>query len=232
MGIFNGIHIKYLLISLVITVLFLVLAYPFNKKKYAKFLGIIILLIKAIDIFIRIYIEKTSVAGVQETAVNALPFHLCNIAIILAGIYLLTENKYLYGIIYSWMYGAFLVMLLPSNFTFITKTYPVLFFLTHTMIIVAVIYGRKYFRHRMNYKMLILSLFAYILASVNAYFVNINLGTNFFYLNGYILPIFAKMFSLNMYRIVFLFLNLSAITLLFLLDRKFIKDETPVTKKN
>lgn len=220
MATFNSNHINSMLIAWIITLVLIILSIPFNKRKYATFLGYFILLSKLVDIIIRVFFEKIKVGNTYSTYLDALPLHICNIAVILAGIYLITKNKYIYGIIATWIFAPILVMFIPSNFTYITRYYPVVFFLTHTVIISAVLYGFIYFKERLTFKMYLLSVFAFLLAYVNAYYVNEKLGTNFFFTHDYIIPIVSKYFSIKVYRIIYVIVDIILITFVYRLFRK------------
>ncbi|VWL85207.1 TMEM164 family acyltransferase [Oceanivirga miroungae] len=223
MASFNSNHINSMLTAWIITLFLLVLAIVFNKRKYATFLGYFILLSKIADIVIRVFLEKIKVDGVYSQAVDALPFHMCNILIILSGIYLITKNKYLYGIIVTWIFAPILVMFIPSNFTYITWYYPIVFYLTHTMIIMTAIYGFVYFKQRLSFKMYLVSVVVLLLAFTNAYFVNNKLKTNFFFTHDYVMPVISKYLSLKVYRIAYIIANIIGVTATYSLARKLRK---------
>lgn len=220
MASFNSNHINSMLIAWLITIALLVISLPFNKKKYGTFLGYVVLISKFLDIVIRIFFEKIKVGNAYSTFLDAMPLHMCNISIILAGIYLITKNKYLYGIITTWIFAPILVMFIPSTFTYITWYYPIVFFITHTLIISTVIYGAVYYKERLNFKMYIVSVIVFLLAYANAYFVNEKLGTNFFFTHEYILGFLSKIFVLFFYRILYIIVNILGITSIYLLSRK------------
>ncbi len=212
MYMFSREHLMGVFLAILISKILFIVAKPFNKEKYGKFLGYLILISKSIDILIRLFIEK-------YPAIEALPFHFCNIAIIISGIYLITRIEYLYTIVYCWSYGAFLTLLIPSTFTFSTRTYILFFFLTHVMIILSAVYGYVNYNHRVSFKGYILSLILFALTVINAFIWNNMLGTNFMYVNDYILP-FLSFMPFKIYIVLFLTLHILVMTLLYLVFRK------------
>ncbi|WP_067138918.1 TMEM164-related integral membrane acyltransferase [Oceanivirga salmonicida] len=212
MGLFNKPHLMGLGLALIITIMLFVLAKPFDKKKYGKFLGVFIILAKMFDIYLRVFVEK-------YPPFESLPFHFCNISILLSGIYLITRNKYMFSMIYCWGYGAFLTLLIPTSFVFTTYSYVIFFFLTHSLILATIIYGYKYYNHRVSFKGYILSLILLVIAIINAHFWNVRLGTNFMYLSDYILPI-VKFIPFNIYLVLLFVLHVFAITSSYLIGKK------------
>ncbi len=209
---FNDDHLYIVSAAIVITIMFFALATLFNKRKYGIFLGYFIIIVKIGDILIRVFIEK-------YPPLEALPFHLCNVGILLSGIYLITKNKYIYTVIFCWSYGAILTLIIPTTFNFTTRMYILFFFLTHSMILLSVIYGKVYYKHKVTIKGYTLAIILFVLLALNARYWNNRLGTNFMYVNNYILP-FLKFMEFKIYLIIYISLHILTISLFYLIGKK------------
>lgn len=211
---FSHHHINALMISLVISIIILVIPLFFkNKKRISSFIGIVIIAIKVLDIYYRIKIERFPLY-------DNIPLHICNVLIILSGLYLITKKSMLYNILYYSMYAPAIVLVVPGYFIYKTPFYIVLFMLTHMVILTVVIYGKLYLKARLSKKGLYFSLIFYLFMVVVAYFVNKRLNTNFFYINNYILRDLAFL-KFRTYLILFILLNIVSQILLYNIRKLF-----------
>lgn len=213
---FDTHHITALLMSTIISLILLLMPIFFKSKKtYGIFLGYFVVLTKILDILYRIYYEKFPIY-------EALPFHLCNFAIIVSGISLILGSKKLYNVVYHYSYAAIIVLFIPGSFNYSTLFYIFLFMFTHMIEIVVILYGRIYLNYKINRDGYILSIILFILLVINASFVNYRLGTNFMYVTDYILPAF-KFMPFNIYLIIFLSLHILSQTVMYKLRKLFYK---------
>lgn len=211
---FSPHHKNALIISIIISIiLFLIPMFFKNKKKISIYIGIFIILVKIFDIYYRIEIERFPFY-------ENLPLHICNVLIILSGLYLITKNNIFYNILYYFIYAPIVVLIIPGYFMYKTPFYIVLFMLTHMLILDVVIYGKIYLKAKLNKKGLYYSILTYFILLVVAYFVNLRLHTNFLYINGYILRDLSFL-KFRIYLILFITLNVLSQILLYNLRKLF-----------
>lgn len=213
----QSIHYKNaMLISFVIVSIMLLLPLFFkNRNKLAKFYGYFILLAKLFDIVYRIFVEK-------YPFFNNMPFELCNIAIISAGIYLITKRNVFFNITYTFVYGAIITILAPSEFSYKTGLYIFSFIFTHVLIIFTVVFSFIYLRPKITVTGLIISIIVYILLVINALIQNHALNTSFMYLSSYIHPM-LKYIPFRLYQVLLPLVNILAIITMWTLGYKIQK---------
>lgn len=209
---FSYIHLKGVVVSIILSMLLMLVGMFFNKKKFATFLGYLFIILKIYETYYRIFIEK-------YPFYDNLPLHLCNIAFIVGAIYLITKSKIMYNILYHFLYGAILVLILPSYFPYSTKFYIYFFFFMHVLEIFIVIYGKMYLGARVTNNGYIISIITYIILVIIALFVNRELHTNFMYVNDYILPQF-KIISFNIYLVIYVLMNILFMSMMNLFSKK------------
>lgn len=206
---FNNIHIQSLIFSSIVSIILFIIPFfkKVNQKKYTTFLGYFFLFLKILDIYWRIVFEK-------EEWFYTIPLNLCNISLIVAGIYLIKRNNTLFNLVYFWFTGAILAIILPGIITYMTKTYVYIFMITHFMEVLAVIYAFTHLDCRVTKKGLYCSLIGYMIIVIIAKVVNRILGTNFMFVDDYIISAvsFIKPFLLYQILLVGLFMLSMIIT--------------------
>ncbi|WP_067141981.1 YwaF family protein [Oceanivirga salmonicida] len=191
-------HINALILYFIVGVI--IIGLPFfirdlEKTIYTKCIGYFIIILKSFDIFYRVYFEKHHIKDVW-------PLHLCNIAVILAGIYLITKKNIIFNLVYFYYTGAILAVILPGLDYLYTKTYVYIFIGTHMLEIIAVLYALIHLDARVTKKGLKLSLGVYLIISILIRLLNNTIGTNYMFLNDYILPAVSFIKPLNLYAIL------------------------------
>lgn len=203
---FSSHHLIGLSVSLVIGFLIYLLFYiSKNKRLVAKNLGYLLIVFKIIETLYRIYIEKYPLY-------DNLPFHMCNIAYIIACIYLITRKKIFFEILYHFAFAALVVIVFPGSFTYTTAFYIIIFMFTHVIEIMIVIYSLRFLNANIGKYSLVKSIVFYLILVALAYGINIKLNTNFFYINNYILSSLAFM-GYKVYVAVYLILTILAMCL-------------------
>lgn len=205
---FDPIHIHAILtISLIFGIL-LIIPYFFKgieRRKYTTFLGIFAILFKTFDSFYRVIFE-------HEKWFNSVPLNLCNIAIIIGGLYLITRKNIFFNILYFWFSGAILAIILPDIKIYYHPIYVYIFMGTHLMEIFIVLYGFIHLDEPITFKGLIVSLISFLGLICIAKIWNYIFGTNYLFVDNYIIPAinFIKPFGLY----VFLFITLYMLSMI------------------
>lgn len=190
---FNQAHIVNLFFNLVLGLLILIIpkVSKIDKYKFGTFIGSFIIFLKIFETIYRLKYEHFSLA---ESA----PLHFCNFTIIICGIYLISKNNILFNISYFFSFGALAALILPGVNTYYHPLFFALFMITHSMIIISVLYGFIWLNQRPNFNGFIASEITVLALFILAYFYNKKFGTNFMFLKTYIAPFFdfIKPFSL------------------------------------
>lgn len=209
---FEPIHIKSLIVVLILCSIFLIIPYIFKgseKYKYTLFLGIISLVIKTLDSIYRIYFE-------HEIWYNVIPLNLCNVSLIIGGLYLITRKNELFNILYFWFSGAILAIILPGIPVYHTKFYIFVYLLTHTFEVLIVFYAFIHLDERINLKGLIISILSYLLLLFVAKLWNINFGTNFMFIDDYIIKSLSSIKPFILYVILYTVLFIISMFVMYL----------------
>lgn len=180
---FNKIHIESLSVNLILFVFFLIIPYWFSdkqKRKFEKVIGIISILTKLFDSIYRIIYEN-------ERIMSTLPLHLCNLSLIIGGIYLITKKNIFFNITYFWFLGAILAVILPGIYVYHIPIYVYIFMITHFLEIFIVLYGFIHNDEIITKKGLIVSILMYLIVMLFAYLVNIKFNTNYMFISDYII---------------------------------------------
>lgn len=209
---FNNLHISAIITFIIISII--IIAIPFFKKGlekgiYTKFIGYFLIFAKIFDMFYRVYIE-------HEEWKFVIPLNLCNIALILAGIYFINKKNAIFNMLYFFFPGAILAILLPNIVTHYTKFYVFIFIGTHILEIMAVFYTFIHLDARITKKGLELSIFSYLLIVVISKYVNTILGTNFMFVSDYILPALNFIKPINLYAVILVSLYILSMILTYL----------------
>lgn len=208
---FNKVHIEALVLVTIICTILLIIPHFLDKKRrryFEIFLGIFLLFTKLFDALYRVYVEG-------ENFIAVIPLNLCNVALILGGIYLIYKNTYIFNIVYFWVSGAILAVILPGINTYNTKFYVFIFIFAHMIEIFVVIYTFIYTDEKITKLGLLVAILAFLLLNLISYFVNIKLGTNYMFINDYILSMLSFM-PINIYRILYLGIFIISMIIVYL----------------
>lgn len=209
---FEPLHIHALILWFIIS--FIILILPIIKKGiekgwYTKALGYILIFSKIFDIYFRIVFE-------HQECHTTLPLNLCNIAILIAGVYFITKKNILFNLVYFFFTGAILAILLPDLNPYYNKLYIYVFIGTHVLEIMSVIYAFIHLNARVTKKGLYTALILYLLLTFIALFINSKLGTNYMYVSDYIISAVNFIKPLKLYTILFTILFMISMTITYL----------------
>ena len=202
---FSEIHLYTFIVSISFSVLLLLFPKILKKlnisvdyNKYATFLGILTIGFKILDSVYRIIYQ-------YEPPSNVTLVHLCNFAVVFAGLYLITKNETLFNITYFLSFGAAFALILPGVTYYYRSTYVYIFMITHALEFVSVIYGFYYLKNTITFKgfrnscFILLCMFLY--ASIYNYIFRVD-RINAMFLNEYIAPMISFIKPFWLYRIV------------------------------
>ena len=184
-----------------------------NKYKFGTFIGYFIVLLKIFETIYRLKYEHFSWA---ESA----PLHFCNFTIIVCGIYLISKNHILFCLSYFFSFGALSALILPGVNTYYHPLFFALFMITHSMIIISVLYGFIWFKERPDFNGFIVSEVTVLILFITAHFYNKKFGTNFMFLKTYIAPFFDFIKPFSLYIAIMIPSFLLVIFLLYIPFRK------------
>ena len=148
-----------------------------DKIKFIRYLTAFIMLFHSFSF------QIWSICIGSFTLKYSLPLHLCDVAVILCAIMLLTKNKYLFEVIYFWGLGGSLLAILTPD---ISQSFPhfifINYFLSHGGIITCVLFMIIVENYSVNLKSV---LRVFILTNVYMLFiagVNLILKSNYLYI--------------------------------------------------
>ena len=201
---FEPIHIHSFIFFIILSII--IISIPFFLKKdykiiFTKLLGYFILFAKIFDIWYRISFEK-------ESWIFTLPLNLCNISVIIIGIFLIIRKNTLFNIAYFWFTGAILAVILPGIDTYRTSFYIYVFMGLHFLEIMAVIFSFIHLDVRVTKKGLYSALIGYLILCLVASIVNYYSSTNYMFLYDYIITAvnFIEPFILYVVLLISLFM--------------------------
>lgn len=201
---FEPLHIHSLIFYFILTVV--ILSVPFiirtdYKGYYTKFLGYFLLFIKAFDIWYRIFLE-------HEEWIYTIPLNLCNVSLIISGLFFINRSNHLFNLVYFWFTGAILAIILPGIDHYYTSFYIHVFIGTHVLEIMTVIYGFIHLDVRITRKGLKWAIIGYLCMCITGLVINNIFGTNFMFVNDYIISAvsFIKPFWLYVIMLISLFI--------------------------
>lgn len=147
-----------------------------NKKWLASWVSFLVLGVKIAELYYRyeFFGEKVS---------DLLPFHLCNLAILISIFMMIFHSNVLFQLVYFWFAGAIFAIVTPDIIFDYPNFFTISFFVTHFYLIFAALFALIHFHFRPNKKGL---LFAFIIINLWAllmYFVNQKLGTNYLFVS-------------------------------------------------
>ncbi|MCI5724432.1 TIGR02206 family membrane protein [Fusobacterium sp.] len=173
---FGHAHFLTIGIGIVISILLIILGFFIRKDSLSKFLAITILGIKIAELIFRNHYYK-------EQVIELLPFHLCNLALILAIIMMSFTSKIVFQPLYFWSIGALFAIITPELRDGMDNFASISFFITHFFILFSVAYGLIHFKFRVTKAGAIGSFIFLNLIALGLYFLNEKLGTNYLYVN-------------------------------------------------
>ena len=218
---FNHIHIQAIVVWIILSII--IISVPFFKKGiekiwYTKLIGYFLIFVKIFDLLYRVYVEK-------EAWKYVIPLNLCNVSIIIAGIYFITKKNIFFNFLYFFFPGAILAILLPNITFHYTLFYVHVFIGTHMLEIMAVIYSFVHLEARVTKKGLIYSIIFYLVLVFIARVVNALLGTNYMFVNNYIISAIDFIKPLNLYVILLISLFIISMILTYLPFRHIDNEE-------
>lgn len=209
---FDKTHTQALLIYIVFSIILLIIPKYIKEKNIRKFeilLGIFALISKISDSLYRIYFEK-------HIPIETLPFNLCNISLILCGIYLITRNNIVFNLTYFYFFGAFIAILIPDFNMYETKLYIYMFMHTHFLEIIIVFYGYIYNSEQIHKKGLITAIITYLILVVCSYFFNKKYHTNYMFVNNYVISAVKFIKPFYIYQITLIMAIILSMIIMYL----------------
>lgn len=222
---FEPLHIHALITWLIIAIVIIIL--PILKKgidikKYTTALGYFFIFSKIFDIYYRIVFE-------HHKWYTTFPLNLCNISLIIAGLYFITQKNILFNLVYFYFTGAILAVLLPDLNPYYNKFYIYIFMGTHMLEIMSVIYSFINLNARVTKKGLYTALIGYLTLTFIARIVNGKLGTNYMFVNDYVISAISFIKPFNLYLVLYTILFMLSMIITYLpfihVDNKEIKEE-------
>jgi len=180
--IFNDHHVKALILVLTVAILIpILIRMKFSddtKLLIGKILGYSLLFNEFTKPFYRHFLF-------DEAWTMVLPLHLCHLSAIMTGIVLVKMNRSLFMIIYFWAFGGAPLALLTPDLAF---TFPdaqfIMFFITHGLIMLGVLYTTIVYQYRPTWASLWKSFKVSVILMGIVFPLNYSLGgnANYFYL--------------------------------------------------
>lgn len=209
---FDNAHITSMITLIIIGIVIILLPYIFKgleKGRFTTGLGYFLIFLKIFDSIYRIVVEK-------HPWYETIPLNLCNMSIIFAGLYFITRKRIYFNFLYFWFSGAILAILLPDLKLYYHPIYPYVFMATHVLEVIAVFYGFIHLDERITLKGVYSAAIGYLtLVFLGAIWNNI-FGTNFMFVNNYIIPAVNFIKPFGLYVIVLLTLFELSIFLMYL----------------
>ncbi|WP_068267655.1 TMEM164-related integral membrane acyltransferase [Caviibacter abscessus] len=209
---FEPLHIQSFIFYLILTIV--IISVPFiirtdYKGYYTRFLGYFLLFAKIFDIWYRIFIE-------QEKWFYTIPLNLCNISLIISGLFFIKRSNHLFNLVYFWFTGAILAVILPGIEYYHTRFYVHVFMGTHFLEIMTVIYGFIHLDVRITKNGLKWAILGYIGMCITGLLINNILGTNFMFVNDYIISAVSFIRPFWIYVIILISLFVLSMILTYL----------------
>lgn len=169
-------HLMMMAVGLGAVALLLALGFFIPPKALAKLVSVLVLVTKILELYYR-----HNILGEEIT--NMLPFHLCNLSIILAVFMLFFHSNLLFQLIYFWFAGAIFAIVTPELSYDFPNFFTISFFVTHFYLIFSALFALIHFGFRPSLKGLVFAFCMINIWAVLMYFVNLRLGTNYLYVN-------------------------------------------------
>lgn len=212
---FNQMHIGLLLLCFFLGHLLLVLPkyYQTDRRKAARFIGLLILLTVSYEMYYRVTYEGFSWGQVA-------PLHFCSVSVIGAGLYLRTQKDKYFQVAYYFSFGAFLAMILPGIRDYYHQLYFILFMGTHYFVLFAVAYGFKWLGAKPTWEGFKYASTTCLFLFMISFFWNEIYFTNFMFTKIYLLPQFRVIQPFWIYQVLLIPSFLGIMYLFYLPFRK------------
>lgn len=174
---FSAEHFISIGIYLLITIGLIFIGNFMPRKLYSFIVAISVLILKITELVFRYNYHS-------ETIPELLPFHLCNITLILAIIFLIKPNEIAFQVIFYFGIGAFAAILFPENLPKFPDFSNISFFLTHFFILFSAWYQFIYFKYRPTLGGLFFSFIVLNILIGIAFKINGVYGTNYMYVSS------------------------------------------------
>ena len=212
---FNQMHIGLLLLCFFLGHLVLILPkyYQTDRRKAARFIGLLILLTVGYEMYYRVTYEGFSWGQVA-------PLHFCSVSVIGAGLYLRTQKDQYFQVAYYFSFGAFLAMILPGIRDYHHQLYFILFMGTHYFVLFAVAYGFKWLGAKPTWEGFKYASTICLFLFMISFFWNEIYFTNFMFTKIYLLPQFRVIQPFWTYQVLLIPSFLGIMYLFYLPFRK------------
>ncbi|AVQ16724.1 TIGR02206 family protein [Fusobacterium gonidiaformans 3-1-5R] len=173
---FGTSHMIMILIGVISVLAFIGLGFLIKPQALAKFVSVVVLGIKIAEMYYRhIFLG--------EEIYRMLPFHLCNLTIILSLFMMFFHSKFLFQLVYFWFVGAIFAIITPDIIFDYPNFWTISFFVTHFYLVFSALFALIHFHFRPTKKGMIMAFLFINLWAVVMYFVNQELGTNYLFVN-------------------------------------------------
>ncbi|WP_027131826.1 YwaF family protein [Fusobacterium necrophorum] len=173
---FGTSHIIMILIGVISVLLLIILGFLIRPQLLAKWISVSVLVIKLAEMYYR-----HRVLG--EEIYRMLPFHLCNLTIILSLFMMFFHSKFLFQLVYFWFVGAIFAILTPDIIFAYPNFWTISFFITHFYLVFSALFALIHFHFRPTKRGMLMAFLFINLWAVLMYFVNQELGTNYLFVN-------------------------------------------------
>lgn len=210
MGIFSKEYILALGLSFIITCFLLLMGFIIkNRKKYSNFLAFILIIQKIVELTLLVLMENRNL--LTNFSLVTLFIFICSL------LYLLTNNKLIYNIIYHFMYIIILILLFHVGY-YTKPFYLYVKTLGYFLILLTIISGNFFQIQRIYFSGYVASILSFFVLVILSGILNKSFGLNNLYLVSYLLQAFT-IFNYHIYVIILMVLNLIGITFLYLLKK-------------
>lgn len=173
---FGTSHMIMILIGVISVLLLIILGFLIRPQLLAKWISVSVLVIKLAEMYYRHRI-------LGEEIYRMLPFHLCNLTIILSLFMMFFHSKFLFQLVYFWFVGAIFAILTPDIIFAYPNFWTISFFITHFYLVFSALFALIHFHFRPTKRGMLMAFLFINLWAVLMYFVNQELGTNYLFVN-------------------------------------------------
>lgn len=173
---FGTSHMIMILVGIISVLLLIILGFLIRPQLLAKWISVSVLVIKLAEMYYR-----HRVLG--EEIYRMLPFHLCNLTIILSLFMMFFHSKFLFQLVYFWFVGAIFAILTPDIIFAYPNFWTISFFITHFYLVFSALFALIHFHFRPTKRGMLMAFLFINLWAVLMYFVNQELGTNYLFVN-------------------------------------------------